>query len=182
MNYENYYPIHTALILEKSTPIIWTNKSMEFNTISLWVDSSWYFLINQIFKNEYYYQNSWITEQTCVDNFFNFELIKKNSRINLFNIYYSYFTKFRTILITDVSENIFSIDTLFKNCNWLERETSEMYGINFLFKQDTRKLLLDYSKIEHPMLKNFPSEGVKDVFYDIMDNQVTYINNETTEL
>jgi len=57
-----------------------------------------------------------------------------------------------------------------------------MYGINFLFKQDTRKLLLDYSKIEHPMLKDFPSEGVKDVFYDILDNQVTYSNNETTEL
>lgn len=181
MNLENFYPINTALILEKSTPIIWTNKSMEFNTITIWIDSSWYFLINQIFKNEYYYQNSWITEQTCVDNFFN-DSLKKNSRINLYNIYYSYHNKFRTILITNESKFLYSIDILFKNCNWLERETSEMYGINFLFKQDTRKLLLDYSKIEHPMLKDFPSEGFTDVFYDIMDNQITYVNNETTEL
>jgi len=182
MNYENYYPIHTSLILEKSNPMIWTNKSMEFNTITVWIDSSWYFLINQIFKNEYYYHNTWITEQTAIDNIYNSVFFKKNTRLTLFNVYYSYFSKFRTILISDINKNIPSIDVLFKNCNWLERETSEMYGINFLFKQDTRKLLLDYSKIEHPMLKDFPSEGVKDVFYDILDNQVTYSNNETTEL
>lgn len=57
-----------------------------------------------------------------------------------------------------------------------------MYGLHFEFKTDSRKLLLDYSKIEHPMLKDFPSEGVRDVFYDILDNQVTITSNETTEL
>lgn len=181
MSYENYYPIHTSLILEKSNPIIWTNKSMEFNTITMWIDSSWYFLMNQIFKHEYYYQNTWITEQTIVDNLLNSSLIKQNSRLSLLNIYYSAFTKYRTILVSNTNI-MYSVDTIFKNCNWLERESSEMYGVNFLFKQDTRKLLLDYSKIEHPMLKDFPSEGVKDVFYDILDNQVTYLNNETTEL
>jgi hypothetical protein len=32
------------------------------------------------------------------------------------------------------------------------------------------------------MLKDNPSEGFKDVFYDILDNQISYVNNETTEL
>jgi NADH:ubiquinone oxidoreductase subunit C len=57
-----------------------------------------------------------------------------------------------------------------------------MYGLDFLNKSDSRKLLLDYSKIESPMLKDFSSEGVKDVFYDILDNQVTILNADTVEL
>lgn len=57
-----------------------------------------------------------------------------------------------------------------------------MYGLLFFFKTDSRKLLLDYSKIEHPLLKDFPSEGLQDVFYDLLDNQVRIVGNETTEL
>lgn len=57
-----------------------------------------------------------------------------------------------------------------------------MYGVFFFFKQDGRKLLLDYSKIENPMLKHFPSEGLADVFYNFFFNQVTTIKNETVEL
>lgn len=182
MNYEHYYPLNISLILEKTSPIIWTNKTMEFNTITLWINPVWYFLANQIIRYEYYYHNTWITEQSAIDNSYNNILFKKNSKLTLYNLYYSYFTKFRTLLLCDIKFNINSVDNLFKNCNWLERETSEMYGVNYNFKSDTRKLLLDYSKIEHPLLKDFPSEGVKDVFYDILDNQVTYVNNETTEL
>lgn len=75
-----------------------------------------------------------------------------------------------------------SLDRLFKNAGWLEREASEMYGIHFWGKMDTRKLLLDYSKIEHPMLKDFPTEGIRDVFYDVLDNQIEYVLHETVEL
>jgi NADH:ubiquinone oxidoreductase subunit C len=57
-----------------------------------------------------------------------------------------------------------------------------MYGVEFFNKSDSRKLLLDYSKIESPMLKDFSTEGVKDVFYDILDNQVTILNGDTVEL
>jgi len=97
--------------------------------------------------------------------------------------YYSHFSKTRTIVLTNtLNRGVVSIDGVFKNCNWLEREISEMYGVVFGFKTDSRKLLLDYSKVEHPMLKDFPSEGVKDVFYDLLDNQVTITTNETTEL
>jgi NADH:ubiquinone oxidoreductase subunit C len=34
-----------------------------------------------------------------------------------------------------------------------------MYGINFKNKSDNRSLLLDYSRNENPMLKDFPTEG-----------------------
>ena len=182
MSFDTVYPVHLALILEKGKIISWSNKSMDLNTNTFWVDNNWYFLANQILRYEMYYQNTWVTEQSAIDNIFNENLILNSSRLTLINIYYSYFSKFRTIILTNTGNSVNSIDRIFKNCNWLERETSEMYGVNFIFKTDSRKLLLDYSKIEHPLLKDFPSEGVKDVFYDILDNQVNFSNNETTEL
>jgi NADH-quinone oxidoreductase subunit C len=75
-----------------------------------------------------------------------------------------------------------SIDTIFKNANWLERETSEMYGLLYYWKNDIRKLLLDYSKLENPMLKDFPCEGVQDVFYNFFENQVIVSRVETIEI
>ena len=48
-----------------------------------------------------------------------------------------------------------------------------MFGVNYYFKKDLRKLLLDYSSLENPMLKVYPSEGFFDVFYNFFDNQVT---------
>lgn len=134
-------------------------------------------------RYEMYYQNTWVTEQSVIDNTNNNYLIRNSSKLTLFNLYYSYYSKNRNLVLTNVIDNsVTSIDKMFKNCNWLERESSEMYGLNFLFKSDTRKLLLDYSKAEHPLLKDFPTEGLNDVFYDLLDNQVSYRNNETTEL
>jgi NADH:ubiquinone oxidoreductase subunit C len=57
-----------------------------------------------------------------------------------------------------------------------------MYGVFFYWKNDTRKLLLDYSKIENPMLKDFPCEGFMDVFFNFFENQVTIHKNEVIEL
>jgi len=75
-----------------------------------------------------------------------------------------------------------SIDKIFKNANWVERETSEMYNINYIWKNDTRKILIDYSKNEYPLLKNYPSEGFQDVFYNFFENQITVNRNEVVEL
>jgi NADH:ubiquinone oxidoreductase subunit C len=57
-----------------------------------------------------------------------------------------------------------------------------MYGINFIFKKDFRKLLLDYSKNENPMLKDFPCEGISDVYYNFFESQINYVQNEVVEL
>lgn len=57
-----------------------------------------------------------------------------------------------------------------------------MFGISFTNKKDNRSLLLDYSKNEFPMLKDFPTEGYKDIFYDFFENKIDYFNNEFVEL
>jgi hypothetical protein len=57
-----------------------------------------------------------------------------------------------------------------------------MFGINYYNKKDIRKLLLDYSKVESPLLKDFSTEGFSEVFYDFFEDQVVYLNNDSIEL
>jgi NADH:ubiquinone oxidoreductase subunit C len=75
-----------------------------------------------------------------------------------------------------------TIEKLYKNANWIERETSEMYGVNFKHKKDVRKLLTDYTNFENPLLKSYPTEGFFDVFYNFFDDQVILTNNSVVEL
>jgi len=57
-----------------------------------------------------------------------------------------------------------------------------MFGVNYAFKSDQRLLLLDYSKNETPMIKDFPTEGYTDIYYNFFEHQLTYLNNEFVEL
>jgi len=75
-----------------------------------------------------------------------------------------------------------SIDKLYKSASWLERETGEMFKISYEFKTDTRRLLLDYSKQENPLLKDYPTEGFNDAFYSFFEDQVVYSNSTVVEL
>ena len=59
-----------------------------------------------------------------------------------------------------------SISELFANANWLERENAELHGIFFFGKKDLRNLLLQYGDTSAPMLKNYPSIGIREIFYD----------------
>lgn len=80
------------------------------------------------------------------------------------------------------SDYITSVDFLYKNASWLERETSEMFSIHYHNKYDTRTLLLDYSKKEHPMLKTFQSEGNYELYYDFFDQNLYYNKIRNVEL
>lgn len=53
-----------------------------------------------------------------------------------------------------------------------------MFGIKYTLKTDVRCLLLDYTKQENPLLKDFPCEGFNDVFYNFFEDQVV-VNTAT---
>ena len=102
-----------------------------------------------------------------------FELFFKNSRILTFYIFYFYKIKLKITLVCFNNNNILeSIDLIYRNANWLERETSEMFNINYTNKRDNRKLLLDYTLDINPMLKDYPTEGEFDCYYSHIENQV----------
>ena len=71
---------------------------------------------------------------------------------------------------------------MYKNSNWLEREVAEMHGVEFTNKKDSRRLLLDYTTFENPLLKKFPCEGLNFLKYNPLISEIQKINYSTTEL
>lgn len=189
-------PIQLFIVFEKLNTKLWLSKKLNINHSLILIPQNWFYAINVFLKKELFLNNITLVENTAIDisnynltsnNLENYDLLNyfyKNNLILLYN-YYNYFCKNKItffIILNNLSKSIDSIDRLFNNANWLERETSEMYGINYRWKTDTRKLLLDYSKIENPMLKEFQSEGNQDTFYSIFENQVITLKNEVIEL
>nr|NP_149393.1 NADH dehydrogenase subunit 9 [Tetrahymena thermophila]AAK77590.1 NADH dehydrogenase subunit 9 [Tetrahymena thermophila]8B6F_AO Chain AO, NADH dehydrogenase subunit 9 [Tetrahymena thermophila SB210]8BQS_AO Chain AO, NADH dehydrogenase subunit 9 [Tetrahymena thermophila SB210] len=191
-------PIQLFIVFEKLNSKMWISKKLNSNHSIALIPSNWFYSINLFLKRELLFSNITLIENSAIDTIsYNLEtnqndLDKTNienyffkNKMLVFYNYYNYFLKSKLtlfIILNNLNKNIDSIDRIFANANWLERETSEMYGINYKWKIDTRKLLLDYSKIENPMLKEFQSEGTQDAFYNIFENQVVVLKNETVEL
>lgn len=189
-------PIQLFIVFEKINTKLWLSKKLNINHSLILIPQNWFYAINVFLKKELFLNNISLIENTAIDtsnynlnvnNYAEHNLLNyfyKNNIILLYN-YYNYFCKSKItffIVLNNLVKSIDSVDRLFSNANWLERETSEMYGINYKWKTDTRKLLLDYSKIENPMLKEFQSEGNQDTFYSIFENQVVTLKNEVIEL
>lgn len=191
-------PVQLFLVFEKLNSKLWISKKLNSNHSLILIPNNWFYAINIFLKKELLLSNITLIENSAIDssnynlanninnlNSYNLENYFLNNKLIVFYNYYNYFLKNKItlfLILNKLSKSIDSIDRIFNNANWLERETSEMYGINYKWKTDTRKLLLDYSKIEHPLLKEFQCEGTQDVFYNIFNNQVTVLKNETVEL
>ena len=72
------------------------------------------------------------------------------------------------------NENIASITSIFSSAGWFEREVFDMYGIVFSNNPDLRRILTDYGFSGHPMLKDFPLTGYKEVRYNTLKKEVEY--------
>jgi NADH:ubiquinone oxidoreductase subunit C len=108
---------------------------------------------------------------------FDFNRSKETSSVNVYNFhnlqYYDRFFIFTVNTLTTTKStknyanaNCFSITELFPAANWLEREVSELHGINFLGKSDLRNLLLQYGDSTAPFQKSFPTIGLQEMYYD----------------
>ena len=82
--------------------------------------------------------------------------------------------RIRVKLTTDEHEPVPSVVDVFPTANWLERETYDMYGILFSGHPDLRRILTDYGFEGHPLRKDFPLTGFKEVRFDDELKRVVY--------
>jgi len=74
----------------------------------------------------------------------------------------------------DDKEEIDSISDIFSAAIWYEREVWDMFGIKFTGNPDLRRILTDYGFVGHPLRKDFPLTGYKEVRYDLVSKKVIY--------
>jgi NADH:ubiquinone oxidoreductase subunit C len=72
---------------------------------------------------------------------------------------------FVNILIND-QYTVISLDKIFKNAGWLEREIWDLYGVIAVGNADLRRLLTDYGFKGFPLRKDFPLCGFVELAYD----------------
>ena len=191
--YKKYiFPLHIFIVFEKINSKIWSSNLLKPNNYFIYIDKKWLYPLNIFFRNELFLSNSYLTENLSLDTlkFTSFNNILNNffnkQRLVLFYSYYFYDIKVKLHIILILSffnkEGINSIDKIYQNSNWLEREVSEMSGVHFINKKDIRKLLLDYSKNENPLLKDFPVEGFSEIFYDFFEDQTLFLDSNVIEL
>ncbi len=100
-------------------------------------------------------------------------------RVKRFDVVYhllsmSFNMRIRIRLPIEEGVTVPSVVEVFSCANWFEREVWDMYGILFSSHPDLRRILTDYGFEGHPLRKDFPLTGHKEIRYDEGEGRVLY--------
>ena len=111
-----------------------------------------------------------LTDITAVD------YPRKEKRFKLVYLLLSHENNQRLIISSNIKEKttVPSITKIFPSANWMEREVFDMYGITFKDHPDLRRILTDYGFEGHPLRKDFPLTGYKELRYSEDKKKVIY--------
>ena len=91
---------------------------------------------------------------------------------HLLSLAYNYRVRIKVAI--NEGQYIPSCTGLFMSANWYEREVWDLFGIKFQGHDDLRRILTDYGFVGHPLRKDFPLTGFKEVRYDAALQKVVY--------
>ena len=77
-----------------------------------------------------------------------------------------YNSRLRVKVCVDEITGIPTVEGLFPNASWYERETWDMFGVFFQGNKDLRRILTDYGFEGYPLRKDFPLSGYVEARYD----------------
>ena len=83
-------------------------------------------------------------------------------------------TRIKISINFEIGKKIPTITKIYPSANWMEREVFDMYGIEFIDHPDLRRILTDYNFEGHPLRKDFPLTGFKEVRYSEKEKKVIY--------
>jgi len=92
--------------------------------------------------------------------------------LNYFIISYDLNYRFTLKIFIKREDLIISLNKIFNNSSWLEREVWDMFGTKFIFHTDLRRILTDYGFVGHPLLKYFPLSGFYELRFDEIFNKI----------
>lgn len=139
------------------------------NKESILTFSKDYLLFNfKFLKNHVSYQ---YTVLSCISGV---DLIEKSYRFcisyDLLSLVFN--TRLRVKVFVDKIATVKSINSIFINSNWWEREVWDLFGIFFVNHPDLRRILTDYGFEGHPLRKDFPLSGYIELRYDIIKKRM----------
>jgi NADH-quinone oxidoreductase subunit C len=127
----------------------------------------------QLLRDEFAYDS--LAGQTAVDYW-----PEEKPRFHLIYLLYSFKHFQRLSLRVPVNADALSVPTIekvFPNANWYEREIWDMFGVGFEGHSDLRRILMPYDWVGHPLRKDYPLgyEEVQFSFnYDEIDQRKPY--------
>ena len=105
------------------------------------------------FLKEDPYDFAMLLDLTCID--FMGEEERFEMVYHLFSLSHKLRLRFKTRL-SEADSKIDSLTPIFKNANWLERETYDMFGIHFEGHPYLRRLFMYEGFEGHPLRKDYP--------------------------
>lgn len=182
------FPIFLYFFFEKLNFSYWTSTTVKPNHFICSFPANQAAALASVLSGELFLNNSHLVEVTAFDltnqdmhsnDFFFF--LKSNPTVAYYSFYFFLIKKRISFFFHNLS-TISSIESFYSSANWLERETSEMFGIQYIFKKDSRNLLLDYGFTSHPLLKKFPASGFSEVVFNSFSKTTCYSSILSTEL
>ena len=106
---------------------------------------------------------------------------KEEFEISYFVISYTSNYKCTLKFYSHKEDLILSLNDVYLNSNWLEREVWDLFGLKFIYHQDLRRILTDYGFVGHPLLKYFPLTGFMELRFDDSSDKIVKESIEMTQ-